>query len=83
MANEIKSDEVVQKSDVNDFHRQWTDRLKLRTAQIIVGVGLVVAAVVLFCPIPWLTDFHQNAWTLITVIVSSALGFLYSARDKN
>lgn len=83
MANKIKSDEIVPNDDVSLPHKIWVERLKLQAAVYIVCAGFIAAVAVLIVPIAKLDELHQNAWTLITVIVSSALGFLYAARDKD
>jgi hypothetical protein len=51
------------------------------TALVFIGFAVICAAMVL--PYPFMDPFREKAWTLFTVLVSSAAAYLYSVRDEN
>ena len=63
-------------------HRQNTAWIKLLAASALVASGFCLAVYVFLNASPQLDKFRDNAWTLVTVIVSSALGYLYGARER-
>ena len=63
-------------------HRQNTAWIKLIAASGLVAAGFCLAVYVFLNGAPQLEKFRDNAWTLVTVIVSSALGYLYGVRER-
>ena len=63
-------------------HRHNTALIKLLAASVLVAAGFCLAVYVFLNATPALDKFRDNAWTLVTVIVSSALGYLYGARER-
>lgn len=86
MAEKIKSDEIVARDQVSveeTKHRLRSDQIKLCVAATLVVLGFFLAVGVVILGGDKLDKYRENSWTLITVIISSALGHLYSARDRN
>lgn len=87
MSEKIQSDDVVAagkfEATPEQKHRHSIAYAKLSAAIILVATGSVLATCVLFSTSSGLDNFRQNAWTLLTVIVSSALGYLYGTRERD
>jgi len=87
MSEKIQSDDVVSagtfEATPEQKHRHYITYAKLSAAIVLVGAGSVLAVCVLFSTSSGLDNFRQNAWTLLTVIVSSALGYLYGTRERD
>ncbi|GEM_PF-4484049 len=87
MAEKIESSDIVAKDNLEatpeQKHRHTTAFVKLWAAIVLVVTGSILAVCVLFSTSPGLDNFRQNAWTLLTVIVSSALGYLYGTRERD
>ena len=64
-------------------HRHITSYVKLWAATVLVAAGFAMAIYVFLSGSAQVEKFRDNAWTLLTVIVSSALGYLYGSRDRD
>lgn len=64
-------------------HRHRTTIFKLVAAMGLVAIGLILAISVVLGANPSLDSSRDKAWTLVTVIVSSALGYLYGSRERD
>ena len=80
---ELHSIEVLSPDSVNPVeHSQMLDRWKHWAAICVLGFGFLIVCAVILLPFEAFDQVREKAWTLFTVLLSSAAAYLYSANEE-
>lgn len=82
ISEKIFASDGVDVSIVRHRHSITYVKLGMATFLVTVGFGLAVFVLLNLFNNAGLEKLRDNAWTMVTVIVSSALGYLYGSRDR-
>lgn len=81
--DKINSADVIPPGELKLIeHSQWIDRWRHQTSAILIGASFLVICATILLPYHVLDPYREKAWTLLTVMVSSAVAFLYSSSGE-
>lgn len=79
----IRSESEIPPRDLRVIqHTQKVERWKHIGAFALLACGFIVLGITILSPCDQFDEYREKAWTLLTVLLTSVVAYLYSFRDE-